>query len=61
MQTIDVVAGDPVKGAEGYVADESGTFELLDFVKCRRDADPEGSQTCAFLAMTVAGITDIGQ
>lgn len=46
--------GQPVIGAPDYTVGETGEFNLLDLVQCRRKVE-QGPPTCAFLAATVAG------
>lgn len=53
MQVV-VQEGSPVLGSPEYVAGETGEFDLLDLVQCRRKVE-QGPPTCAFLAATVAG------
>lgn len=55
MATITVERFDLVEGAPGYQVAEAGTYDLLEFVPCRRVIDTNGP-ICAFLGATVAGI-----
>jgi hypothetical protein len=52
-----IAAGDPVVANPTYEVVVGGSFELLDFVECRRVIDTNGP-ICAFLAMSVLGIDE---
>lgn len=52
-----IVAGATVAANMAYEVVTSGSYELLDFVPCRRIIDTNGP-ICAFLAASVLGIEE---
>ena len=52
-----ILAGTIVAENPSYEVVTSGSYELLDFVPCRRTIDTNGP-ICAFLAVSVLGIEE---
>jgi hypothetical protein len=57
MMAYAIAAGDIVVANTAYEVVVGGTFELLDFVSCRRVIDTNGP-ICAFLAASVLGLDE---
>lgn len=55
-----ILAGTIVSANAAYEVVTSGSYELLDFVPCRRIIDTNGA-ICAFLAASVLGIEELSE